>query len=102
MPSNCIMASFVFLHGHSAIGRAKSYGGGYARIVRKSCDADAAAVQSPKNSARKWYGVHADSLQSPRGHVRPFFPNGLLNSCDFHKISARPPHDAHAMFLRFV
>ena len=31
-----------------------------------------------------------------------FFPNGLLNSCDCHKISARPPHDAHAMLLRFV
>ena len=47
MCSHCMRASCEYLYGHLATCRAKPYGG-CAKIVRKSCDAGAVAMQSPQ------------------------------------------------------
>ena len=91
----------TYMYGQHAIscmgtGREKPYGG-RAEIVRKSCDASAVAVHSA-DSARKSYGARAGSVRSRCF----FFQNDYLKSCDFYKISARPPHDARMMLLRNV
>ena len=122
MRSNCVRAScvflflfffFFFLHGHLAKRRAKPHGD-CAEIVRKSCNSGAVAVQTPKiphgnctalvcwlrtEAVRRWCG---DCARAVRSKYVFFSPNDHLKSCNFRKISARPPQDAHTMLLRHV
>ena len=84
--------------------------GGRTKIVR-------CRLQLPcslRRSALKLYGTRVGSIQRPRGDSamtvrgpydhRAFFfffcSNDHLKSCDFRKISARPPHDIPTTCLR--
>ena len=109
MCSHCMRASCEYLYGHLATCRAKPYGG-CAKIVRKSCDAGAVAMQSPQiphgnrtslvRAVQRPCRDGAVTLRGPYDNRTIFFPNDHLKSCDFRKISTRLLHDARTMLLR--